>query len=632
MIPLATRGTHIMGGDLYYHHITEDSFRITMRYFVDCVNGNASAISSDKIAYFGFFDAKTNSLITTHSVVRTGPVKVSEINYKCVTNLPNACVDQYEYTFTKKIDPGENGIIVSFQRCCRNYTISNLYDPGGTGMTLMAFIPPKGVVNDNPVFKSLPPNFLCNDAPLVFDHSATDADGDSLEYELYNPFLGASSLDPQPSQPSRPPYAPVAYLSPYNVMDMMGGKELLKIDRSTGLLTVFPNEEGQFVVGIKAIEYRDGKVIGMSYRDYQFNVLYCKLTVKAKFEVPQITCKTTSVAFVNSSDSSDVYHWDFGIGNLDSDTSNLKNPVYTYLKSGDYSVKLIAQKANCSDSVTHSFSIGGLDILSADFTVSPNQICVGDTVFITDNSSKASDWYWSFSDNTPLLHNVKTTFHQFTEDGDFEVKLQLFDTAECTLNDTATRIVHVIKRAVKSPLFSAESNDVCHPSALILNMPSEEIKHWKWEIESDSGSFEDRVTVLKKFENPGNYFIRITPLDTPEYCTTFPVLDTFLYVESVETPEAKVTLYNIYTPNDDGFNECFSPGLDPAACYSIRWRVYNRWGELFFKSDEDGACWNGLVRNNQHVVPAGTYFALYELMDESGKEIDSISGTITLIR
>ncbi len=43
-------------------------------------------------------------------------------------------------------------------------------------------------VNNSPVYNEFPPIFLCVQEPFSFDHSATDADGDSLDYYLCTPY------------------------------------------------------------------------------------------------------------------------------------------------------------------------------------------------------------------------------------------------------------------------------------------------------------------------------------------------------------------------------------------------------------------------------------------------------------
>ena len=61
------------------------------------------------------------------------------------------------------------------------------------------------------------------------DHSATDADGDSIVYELRTPYNGSYSI-PVPSPPNPPPYNQINWLPPYSLNNMLGGNDLIAID------------------------------------------------------------------------------------------------------------------------------------------------------------------------------------------------------------------------------------------------------------------------------------------------------------------------------------------------------------------------------------------------------------------
>jgi alanyl-tRNA synthetase len=53
-----------VGGDLTYKHIENDSFQITLKLYVDCINGSQAAINDDVDAVVGIFDS-TGALLST---------------------------------------------------------------------------------------------------------------------------------------------------------------------------------------------------------------------------------------------------------------------------------------------------------------------------------------------------------------------------------------------------------------------------------------------------------------------------------------------------------------------------------------------------------------------------------------
>ncbi len=362
--------SHIVGGEVMYQYLSTSNgfknYRVTMYLYIDCVNGNLDAIASDYESFFNVFRMSNQSLQTNlcKTVTRTGPVTVSDLNYKCIKNKPNACVDKYTYTTTMSL-PINTRYLISFERCCRNKTINNIVSPESTGATYFTEIN-TALNNNSPSFKYLPPNFLCTNAPLKFDHSAVDADGDSLVYELFQPFDGAGTSPstasrPDYSDPSNLPHYPsnlILWESGFNTYgNQINGSPTLTIDRRTGKLTLTPNIMGQYVIGIKVKEYRKGVLIGETKRDFQFNVADCNFDVVSSFFVPQKNCAGNPITFNNRSQGGIRYSWNFGDSNTLADTSNLKNPSYTYKIPGTYTITLVTSSSVCIDTSDYEITV-----------------------------------------------------------------------------------------------------------------------------------------------------------------------------------------------------------------------------------------------------------------------------------
>ncbi len=365
--------THIVGGEIMYKYSGKSNgmliYDITMYLYIDCINGQQGAIDTDVNGYINAFSydpaTKIYAMYKSQQLTnaRTGPNKVSDVNYKCIKTKPNACVDKYVFAITMALPANDGGYVLAFERCCRNNSINNIINPQSTGATYWTLIPSakKIPVNSSPFFKSLPPNFLCTNAPLNFDHSATDADGDSLVYELYTPYIGATSSSPLPT-PSEATYPdrflPIDWIpGSYDVSNQIDGQPTLSINRRTGKLTLTPTNTGQFVIGIKVMEFRKGKFIGETKRDFQFNVSNCTFDVVSSFGIPYYNCSGDLLSFLNRSQGATNFHWDFGVDTSLRDTSNLKNPSYKYNAQGFYTVSLIASStvSICTD--TSQFDI-----------------------------------------------------------------------------------------------------------------------------------------------------------------------------------------------------------------------------------------------------------------------------------
>lgn len=361
--------THIVGGDFYYEQTANGAYDVTLKLYMDCENGSPRAIADDAQAYVSIWNAGTNALIRTEIFNRTGPKYLDKVHYKCLIPPKDVCVSEYVYTKTVTINPGKDGVILAFQRCCRNNSINNIINPESTGATYWVKIPGTDLVNTNSsaIFKELPPNYLCTDAPLKFDHSATDADGDSLVYELYQPYKGASRDYPRPngSAPQgfsggyfkAPPFDNIIWGNTYSTSNQVSGDPKMEINRLTGELTLTPNLVGQYVIGIKVLEYRDGELIGETLRDYQFNVRNCQTTLVSNFQISAgssalVYSCTDTVDFINKSQKAKHYFWTFGDPTTDQDTSSETNPRWIYPGNGEYLVTLKAWNEVCEDDYT----------------------------------------------------------------------------------------------------------------------------------------------------------------------------------------------------------------------------------------------------------------------------------------
>jgi len=368
------KATHIVGGELYYRYDGNNNYTIFFDFYLDCINGVPAAINSDiSGSDFGFFDGITNARIANldRIGVRPGaPTRVSSTNYKCVITIPNACVDRYRFQFTVNLPLRTGGYIIAYQRCCRNGTITNLSNPQGTGSTYWTKVEnlsSRNWVNNSAVFSGLPPNFLCTNAPLTFNHSAIDPDGDSLVYELFRPnnsfrgMVGASSTNdqpkPTPAQFMPPPFTEVNFLASYNENNPIDGLPSLSIDSKTGELTLTPTLVGQFVIGILVKEFRKGILVGTTRRDYQFNVSNCTFEIVSSFFAPNINCNHL-VNFNNNSFGNNIsFEWDFGDPKKTTDISSIRSPSYVYDTAGIYEVKLIAKNNNCADTYRRTLRI-----------------------------------------------------------------------------------------------------------------------------------------------------------------------------------------------------------------------------------------------------------------------------------
>lgn len=299
------------------------------------------------------------------------------------------------------------------------------------------------IPNDDPVFTLFPPLFLCVGTPFTFDHSATDADGDSLVYSFYTPYDGDNAAggpkDPSFLGGNTAIFKPVIWRAGYSATSPLGGSPLTLNDTS-GLLKGTPGMLGQFVVGVKVKEYRNGVYIGETLRDFQFNVVNCAPPAQAILS-PFTTCSGNAVNFTSQDTSGARYWWNFGNLSSTSDTSILKFPSYTYPGPGTYTVTLITNKGTpCADTAT---ALVNISWVAANFAQN-SPTCVGSPVTFTDNSTKSANstlaaWSWNFGDAG--TSSIQSPSHTYLTSGTYTVTLTATSNLGCT--GTVTKAVTI---------------------------------------------------------------------------------------------------------------------------------------------------------------------------------------------
>lgn len=96
------------------------------------------------------------------------------------------------------------------------------------------------------------------------------------------------------------------------------------------------------------------------------------------------------------------------------------------------------------------------------------------------------------------------------------------------------------------------------------------------------------------------------------------------------TVDLFIYLANVFTPgNSDGKNDVFEVPIQGQDLFELK--IFNRWGEKVFQSDNPKVKWNGSVNNDGPECPDGTYF--YQLTYRfKNKEQKYVTGSVNLIR
>jgi gliding motility-associated-like protein len=630
--------THIVGGEFTYQHVRDTliasvlyhKYQITLNIYEDCITGDPSAIAQDNPAYFAVYNGTNFQHLTdadsaNFSYFITVPTGFSNA---CVQNIQPTCLIKKTFIKNYYLQSSTWGYLISYQRCCRNTSIVNIVDPGSTGSTFFCIIPPTPYLNNSAVFKNYPPQIICLNNPLFYDHSATDADGDSLSYEFCTSVtccLGGGPNNIKPFPPTAPNvsaptyYDSVNYVPGFSSQQPITGFPRLQIDPVTGIISGTPNRTGRYLVTVCCHEWRNGVLINTTKREFQFVVTSCSKVVVA--DIPQystdpntyiVNCKDYNIHFVNTSSGGFAYHWDFGVAGISYDTSNEFEPTFVYPDTGTFEVKLIVNPSStCPDSITRLVKV--YPKFRANFSDSGRQ-CPGATLFFKDLSSATiqpiTNWKWNFGDGDSSF--VQNPSHNYLFGGIYNVILISSNIKNCT--DTT------VKQVVIDNFFPYAGRDttIVKGEKIIFNATGGTQYLWSPPTNLNDTTIYNPTGI---YPDTG-LFSYIVYVQSIYGCSGYDTINVSV------VNEAAFFVPTAFSPNGDGKNDIFRP-------ISIGYRklnylrVYNRWGEKVYFGQSLDAGWDGTYKNKQ--ADMGTYYWELSYTDRFGNE-GFLKGDVTLIR
>ncbi len=276
--------SHIVGGEFELLHVDGSRYRLNLILYFDVVNGNPGARDPDMSVRI--FSKANNAPIMDVYIPFLRELRVDYFQPECSNGeiVTDKLIYSTEITLSPEVFNDPAGYYVAWERCCRNYTITNIYseDPqdGGTrnaGQTFYLEFPPV-VKNGQPFINSSPQlfpplnDYACPNRPYWVDFAGVDVDGDSLVYSLITPLNTFSAEAIPPGGPNPGPYPNVIWRPGFGIDNIMQGAPDLAIS-TTGFLTVTPTRQGLYVFAVKCEEYREGEKIGEVIRDFQMLVL-----------------------------------------------------------------------------------------------------------------------------------------------------------------------------------------------------------------------------------------------------------------------------------------------------------------------------------------------------------------------
>lgn len=235
-------------------------------------------------------------------------------------------------------------------------------------------------------------------------------------------------------------------------------------------------------------------------------------------------------------------------------------------------------------------------------------ICFGEKAFL--HASGGAFYTWQPASTVTSPRNATTV--AWPEDTTIYI-VTVTDTLGCPKAVPDSIIVNVVPPV---PAFAGNDTIIIKGQPFQLNASGGDVYHWS---PPDGLNRTDIPNPVTTYNNDITYYLQVF---SGEGC----VGEDNIRIRFMNGPDIYVP--NAFTPNGDGINDVFRP-LPVGITKLELFRIYNRWGEEVFRTNEYLRGWDGKVRGR--TADAGTYVWIVQGTNTAGEMMEK-RGTVTLIR
>jgi gliding motility-associated-like protein len=342
--------------------------------------------------------------------------------------------------------------------------------------------------------------------------------------------------------------------------------------------------------------------------------------------IKQLPCQSLSYQYNNLSSpplgqnfTATSFVWNFGDGSPN-DTAGLGPQNHSYQSSGTYIVTLTLIDTNfCNAPELLTDTLNVAPLVKAQF-ITPDSGCVVYNAVFENTSQAGQQFFWTFGDGTmatttaigPLTHTYPTV-------GNYVVTLIAVDSNTCNIADTMSETIHVFPKPVAA--FTVGPVPPLSNTPNVFTNLSTGATHYIWRFgDGDSTMTANLDTVMHQYEKTFTFTACLIAINQfgcdsmvcqPVQTLVHPLLD----------------VPNAFTPGRFGQNSIIK--VASFGISSMDWRIYNRWGQLVFESNDPTIGWDGNFRGNAQPMDVYGYTLSATFFDGTKT---TRTGDITLIR
>ena len=214
------------------------------------------------------------------------------------------------------------------------------------------------------------------------------------------------------------------------------------------------------------------------------------------------SCTNNQVSFTNTTTpGAGNSTWYFGDGG----SFTGANATHSYTSAGTYTVTLVVNYNNCTDSATQTITINPGP--AAQFTASPTMGCAAPfTTQFTNSSTGASSYLWLFGDGG--TSTAASPSHTYTALGNYNVSLVAYAANGCT--DTLTMPAYI--KVVQPVMTVTATGSSCAPASVTFNTsvsPVFPVTSYSWNF-GDGTITAGGASMTHVYSTPGTYTVTVS--------------------------------------------------------------------------------------------------------------------------
>ena len=330
----------------------------------------------------------------------------------------------------------------------------------------------------------------------------------------------------------------------------------------------------------------------------------------ARFEIGETLCNNNSVQFFDSSAVSNaaVNSWEWITNNNIFSTQQNATGLFM-VGSNTVGLSVVANNGCKSDTVFQSFDIKAKPQVSMSFKDACRQSLVHFSAMETGTVTGINSWNWDFGDGVIMTGNPVS--HSYNTNKNYTVALYGMSVLGCT-SDTIRKMINIYGTNAFA------GNDIVAAANQPVQLNASGGLSYQW-LPPVGLSASDIPNPVATNDADRSYFLKAY---TPEGCESYDTVKIKIYTG----PEIYVP--GAFTPNGDAMNDLLK-ALPVGISSFDYFIVYNRYGQIIFKTNDFAKGWDGRVKGKDQ--DSGSFIWMAAATDFKGNKIVR-KGTVLLIR